>query len=226
MQTKYCPKCGKHKLLSEFSKNKNRKDGLQGHCKICKAQDSKRWRETNPDKARKIKQRWVETNRDKERETKKRWYEANRDKVLERNQYWYTTNRDKKLESSQHWYEVNREKKREMGQRWLEANRDKHRELTRHWRETNPDKMNAYAAKRRAAKLQRTPNWITQEHLIEIETFYSAAIAFRIYTGHEYHVDHMVPLQGKTVSGLHVPWNLQVILADDNLKKNNKYVDN
>jgi hypothetical protein len=162
---KTCPKCGECKLLSDFSKDKTHKDGLQSHCKPCRAQFKKHRR--------------------------KAYNEASRKQC----------------------------------KRWREENREAYRKYVKHWGEENQDKRNARTAKRRAAKLQRTPHWLTKNQLDEIETFYTAALAFRLYTGQEYHVDHIVPLQGKNVSGLHVPWNLRVISAIDNLKKSNLFED-
>lgn len=92
----------------------------------------------------------------------------------------------------------------------------------RKYKKENPAKMNSLSNKRRASKLGATPFWLTKAHHAEIESMYASSLKMRELTGHEYHVDHIVPLQGKNVSGLHVPWNLQVIRAEDNLKKSNK----
>lgn len=65
----------------------------------------------------------------------------------------------------------------------------------------------------RAKKLQRTPKWANLEKIREIYKNCPEG----------YHVDHIIPLQGEKVSGLHVPENLQYLTAEENLSKSNKY---
>jgi hypothetical protein len=91
----------------------------------------------------------------------------------------------------------------------------------RAWREANPDKNRAKEARRRARKLQATPDWLEGTHLAHIKRTYKLATLMEEISGDKYHVDHIVPLQGKNVCGLHVPWNLQVLRADLNLSKSN-----
>jgi hypothetical protein len=80
--------------------------------------------------------------------------------------------------------------------------------------------VNENQAKRRAAKLQRTVSWANKKLIQQI---YKQAKKLSEQTGKLYHVDHIIPLQGKKVSGLHVETNLQVIPARDNVRKSNKF---
>ena len=110
---------------------------------------------------------------------------------------------------------------------WDKANQEKRRisknTSKKAWRKANPEKHNSTSAKYRAAKLNASPSWLTREHLIEIRDFYALAIELAwLNEGEILHVDHIVPLQGKDVCGLHVPWNLQILPAKVNSRKSNK----
>ena len=74
--------------------------------------------------------------------------------------------------------------------------------------------------KREAAKKKRIPPWAD---LKAIERFYHDAKTMTELTGEPWHVDHVIPLQGKTVSGLHVHTNLQILPGRENSSKNNRF---
>lgn len=94
-------------------------------------------------------------------------------------------------------------------------------------RQKNYYRMNAAEFKERAmarhaSLLQRTPKWLTPEQLLEIKNIYIEATEMTEQLHQEYEVDHMIPLQGENVSGLHVPWNLRIITRRENRSKKNK----
>jgi hypothetical protein len=106
---------------------------------------------------------------------------------------------------------------------WIEKNKEHIKEYDKNYRKTKASEINARNAKRKASKKQRTPKWITEDQLKEIKKFYKWAHTKSLTTNQKWHVDHIIPMNGKTVSGLHVPWNLQVITAKENIAKANKY---
>jgi len=101
---------------------------------------------------------------------------------------------------------------------YYKRNVEKYAENGRRYCEVARPKKAAHAAKRRAAVRQRSIG-LTDEHVKQIEWFYEEAHRLTSETGVTHHVDHIVPLQGKEMSGLHAPWNLQVIPAKENLSK-------
>lgn len=124
------------------------------------------------------------------------------------------------------WHKANRDRVAASRKRWYEKNKKYADEQSRKYAQENPEWKAAQCAKRRSRKLRACPSWLTQEQLDEIEVFYKEAKQRFKETGIPHHVDHIVPLQGKKVSGLHVPWNLQILSASENSKKNNRYEDN
>lgn len=88
------------------------------------------------------------------------------------------------------------------------------------WNKNNKAKKNALTYKRRTQQLNAFPSW-ANEFFIE-EAYHLAHLRTKLF-GFSWHVDHIIPLQGKTVCGLHVENNLQVIPGKINLSKGNKH---
>ena len=120
---------------------------------------------------------------------------------------------------------IRREKSRLRSIIWRQKNpnHENTKLCKKRYKVNNPAVQLASTIKRRVSKLNRTPKWITKEDLDAIKHIYIVANQFSKSFGIEYHVDHIIPLQGKLVSGLHVPSNLQITPATDNIKKGNKY---
>jgi hypothetical protein len=135
---------------------------------------------------------------------------------------WYQKDKENIQVKRRPYREKNKEKINENTKQWKRDNKEYTQEYNADWRKDNPDKINAYAAKRRAALLNATPPWLTKNQLKQIERYYTVAQWAESILGEPLAVDHIVPLQGKNVNGLHVPWNLQIITKQENERKGNK----
>lgn len=80
-----------------------------------------------------------------------------------------------------------------------------------------------HCQRRDAAKRNATPPWLTDQHIEDMRAIYAEAQRLTDETGIPHHVDHIIPLTHPDVQGLHVPWNLQILTAEDNIRKSNSF---
>lgn len=109
---------------------------------------------------------------------------------------------------------------------WAESrkkNSSKRKSSYKVWTTENKERVLLHLAGRRARKYNATPAWLTTEHKKQIEEMYLCAKLLFEITGVKHQVDHVIPLKHPAVSGLHVPWNLQILTATQNQAKNNKF---
>lgn len=198
---KTCTKCGETKELSEFAKRKLSKDGRRARCRLCTRADTMVYNAANRESIRRANAAWEAANPERRRRTAAAWRAANRERRSQTNAAWYQDNKERRSKVNAAWYQANKERKSE---------------TVAAWREANPEKARAYVAHYRSAKLQRTPAWANHE---AINAIYATATP-------DTHVDHIIPLQGELVSGLHVHNNLQVLKASDNMSKSNHFDPN
>lgn len=160
---KKCTRCKEFKELTDFPKNRSKKDGLHDSCKKCHK----------------------EYNIKRHHEHKKRLNELRSNRAFK-----------------------NRKSENIRSLRWAKLNRGKVNFQTVCFKLKNKGHM---------------PKWLTKEQKMEIKDLYIQAEELgKIFFNRKFHVDHIIPLQGKDVCGLHVPWNLQILTETENKKKGNK----
>lgn len=144
---------------------------------------------------------WKKANPERRRATMRAWHQANADSERERQRAWREANPDRHRKNALDWQRDNPERSREIRYVYIRANRGK----VRNW-----------CARRRAAQRRAVPAWA--DHAA-IEAIYTEAAS----RAGKWHVDHIVPLQGATVSGLHCEANLQILPSHENESKHNKW---
>lgn len=125
----------------------------------------------------------------------------------------------KSCSSDQHkqYYQSNIEEISKYNKQYRNTNLDKIREYQKYYdkqyyQEHKPERI-AHNAKRRAVKLNATPSWADYEEITKIYKLRPDGV----------HVDHIIPLGGEDVCGLHCEHNLQYLTSAENLSKSNKF---
>ena len=158
---------------------------------------------------------------------RKEYYLKNREKIIARNKAWFELNKDHvKAVKRKYRQSLSKEKRDEENLKTrirYYANKEKESIRKKLYRSENKHIINANAAKRRASKLFRTPKWLTEIDMSRIKSIYNQAGLLTKLNNELWVVDHIIPLQGKLVSGLHMPDNLQLMRARDNESKQHKY---
>lgn len=210
MLTKQCIKCKLIKSNVEFYKSSSRKGGLGVYCKNCCKLSVNKQNKKLSDRLYYLK------NQEKLKAKNLKYAKQNKEKINKRYRiYSQRPDRKQKIKESRI---LNKQKRNE----YLFVNKERFKKVAKLYRENNKHILNNICAKRRASRYNATPNWLSKEHLIEIKKFYKLAKDLENLDNIKRHVDHIIPLQGETVCGLHVPWNLQILTAKENVTKKNK----
>lgn len=220
--TKKCTKCKEFKELTEFGKKLASKNGLFSICKSCR----KKSQQTPEARISQKKARDCPKSKNYQKEfrekpeniqTRAEWQNKNKNKEKERQ-------RSPKAKLTRSIRRKSSEGKLVL-KKYLSS--EKAKETTKKWKQqdkiNNPGKNIARNANRKAGKRKRTPKWLTRHHRKQIEDFYILTKELQWLCEEKLHVDHIIPLHGQNICGLHVPWNLQIICESDNLSKHNSF---
>jgi hypothetical protein len=193
--------------LSAFYNDKTSPSGKTSNCKECIKRSRARYRKAN---------------RDVVLERQRLRYAADPDYYAERNHAYYKANKHTVLRKVKEYAVERWEQYQEYYAQYYQKHRKTLLERSKRYGREQRGKVLAVQAKRRCALIQRTPSWFATDK-DRVDALYELARKLSLQEGTPYHVDHVIPLQGKLVSGLHCADNLQIIPAEENFKKSNKF---
>lgn len=211
-----CPRCGNKRELSQVLYKPGRGEGIPC-CHECADELAKK---------REYMREWKAKNTEKNREWSKKWRQEHRDeynvysnekaKTQERKDWHNDYRRGRKeirAEEARKYRETSGDKVREYRRLYYQENNERLREYRKNYIKENPWFNRAASSRKRALIRERMPAWADIE---ELKMFYKNCPEGMV-------VDHVVPLKGKNISGLHIASNLQYLAPGDNTKKSNKY---
>ena len=225
---KHCKRCQTDKPQSEFAPDSRTKDGLVYACRTCMSDYKAAYRAAHGDRLRAL-DRARPVDLDKARQGSRDHYTRNKPEILERQRVYRDAHRSERRAAQRASYLVAANRARECakaayatGSTLTAASRGSQarKQYLAEWAEKNKTKRAAAEAERRARRRQATPAWADAPSLTEV---YLCARTASAQDGRPYHVDHLVPLNGLTVCGLHVVANLAVVPGVANLSKANRF---
>jgi hypothetical protein len=178
------------------------------------------YRAANREKLREVGRLWRAAHPEKSRASSKANYAAKRDENVAKKKAYNAARREEINAKSREYRQKNLDKVLDRNKRYRTANRAALREKGKIYAKSNPDKTAASVRRRQAAQIMACPAWADHKKIREI---YKAAVRLTSLTGIKHVVDHLYPLRGRTVCGLHVHENLRAITESENLLKANKF---
>jgi len=163
--------------------------------------------------------KWAAENPEEKKARARRDYEAHSDAYKARAVERYYADPEAARAAARKYAAENAEAARQKTREWNAKNPERKKLVDKKWLERNRSEANAYKARYRAARKGATPPWLTAAHFEEIKEVYRLARQLSKFTGEPYEVDHIIPLQGKVVCGLHVPWNLRAVPKHENNRR-------
>ena len=199
------------------------------------------WRAANKEKVKTYNAAYHAENRERENARSRTWKEENREDMNARRRTAYTANlkqaradaRSRKkaryAQNPQKYRNLARVdrtkpdvKKRQaaVSKLWVERNRHRTKATARRWYQRHLEHARLQLVIAQATRRRRYVSWANVE---AIAALYARAALLTRETGRSHVVDHIIPLKGSTVSGLHVESNLRIIERSENARKSNKW---
>jgi len=239
---KNCKRCLEFKPISDFGKNKNKKDGISIYCKECENKRYKLYNKNNPEKRRVTAKKWLEKNKEKHKQIIKNYLEKNPhmtssvrmkkyrenpefvEKEKERRRLYYQNNIEKEREKRKLYYHNNKEQERKKSNEW-KKNKLKIDPLER-IKKNIRDRVREYLTGENKSKRTFDIIGLDKEKFKSyIENKFTEGMTWENYG--KWHLDHIKPLylseNEEDLIKLNHYTNLQPLWAEDNLKKNRKY---
>ena len=207
---KKCKKCGLEKELTEFNKDKSKKDGRVTCCKVCR----KQYYQANREKIAEQRKQYRQENREKIAEYKKQYRQENREKYAEYQKQYRQANREKLAEQEKQYRQANREKIAERQKQYYQANREKIAEREKQYYQANREAFYARNQKRRALKRDAAGNATAAE--IQARFDYHGNRCYYCGCDGKMTIEHRIPLSR---GGTHYPANIVPACQSCNFSK-------